>query len=140
MLRTSVELAKKARNEFWAKAQAIHPERLRPLVAASVGPAGDNVVLWTGATDPNTAVHHLPDDEIISTYYRRKLHALCRAKPDLLALETLPGLREARLALSALAEVAPELAKLGVRVPPAWISFKCSYALCWNGTQTPDHN
>lgn len=136
VLRTSVELAKKARNEFWAKAQAIHPERLRPLVAASVGPAGDNVASWTGATDPNS---HLPND-IISTYYRRKLHALCRAKPDLLALETLPGLREARLALSALAEVAPELAKLGVRVPPAWVTFVCSYALCWNGTQTPDHN
>ena len=130
VLRTSVELAKKARNEFWAKAQATNPERLRPLVAASVGPAGDNVVLWTGATDPTTAVHDLPD-EIILLYYRRKLHALCRAKPDLLALETLPGLREARLALSALADVAPELAKLGVGVPPAWISFICTYALCW---------
>ena len=82
--------------------------RLRPLVAASVGPAGDNLALWTGATDPKTAVHDLPD-EIVSRYYRRKLLALCRAKPDLLGFETLPSLHEARLALSALSEVAPEL-------------------------------
>ena len=114
VLRTSVELAKKARYEFWKDQPA--SARMRPLVAASVGPAGDNIVAWTGATDENTNVHDLPD-EVISLYYERKLTALARAKPDLVALETLPGLREARLALAALDKVAPAL--------PCWVSFIC---------------
>ena len=53
-------------------------------------------------------MHDLPD-EVVSRYYRRKLLALCRARPDLLAFESLPSLHEARLALSALSQVAPEL-------------------------------
>ena len=89
VLRTSVELAKKARNDFWSSspASALHGgvARLRPLVAASVGPAGDNVALWMAATEPTTAVHGLPD-EVVSRYYRRKLLALCRARPELLTL------------------------------------------------------
>lgn len=126
VLRTSVELAKKARDDFWtATSSGSSVGRLRPLVAASVGPAGDNVALWTGTTDPTTAVYDLPD-EVVSLYYRRKLLALCRAKPDLLALETLPGLREARLALSALSDVALELAKLSIAVPPVWVSLICT--------------
>ena len=85
VLRTSVELAKKARNDFWN--QAVHGggARLRPLVAATVGPARDNVALWTAATEPTAAEHGLPD-EVVSRYYRRKLLALCRARPELLTL------------------------------------------------------
>ena len=86
VLRTSVELAKKARNDFWSRSP-VHRggARLRPLVAATVGPAGDNVALWTAATEPTAAEHGLPD-EVVSRYYRRKLLALCRARPELLTL------------------------------------------------------
>ena len=89
---------------------------MKPLVAASCGPAGDNVATWSGATDPSTAVHTLPD-AVVARYYRRKIAALAAAEPDLVALETLPSLREARLAIGALASEAPQL--------PAWVSFIC---------------
>lgn len=125
VLRASVELAKKARNDFWAVAQSEQPGRLRPLVAASVGPAGDNTTVWSGATDPHRAVHDVPD-EVVSLYYRRQCLALSQAMPDLLAIETLPGLREARLALAALTDIAPDLAKHGLVVPPVWLSFICT--------------
>ena len=115
VLRTSVELAKKARHDFW-KASSDMGSRLRPLVAAAVGPAGDNLSVWTGATDAETSVHDVPD-EAVALYYRRKLAALEKSKPDLIALETIPSLREARLALAALEEVAPER--------PAWVAFIC---------------
>ena len=144
VLRASVELAKKARYDYWADvtrsagadkaydyADPDRPKlvgeaagRLRPLVAAAVGPAGDNLVPFTGATDASTNVHDLPD-EAVAQYYRRKIAALCKAKPDLLALETLPGLHEARLALQAMDDIAPDLAKLGIWTPPAWVSFIC---------------
>ena len=79
-------------------------------------------MLWTGATDPQTAVHDLPDD-VISLYYRRKCFALCKAMPDMIALETLPGLREARLALAALSDVEPDLGRLGLALPPFRLLF-----------------
>lgn len=117
VLRTTVELAKKARHEHErAQGDSAGAARLRPLVAASVGPAGDNITLWSGATDPNTNDHGLPD-AVVSQYYARKLGALALAKPDLVLLETLPSLREARLALAALDEAAPEL--------PAIVAFIC---------------
>lgn len=123
VLRASVELAKKARNEYWSAAQCDNG-RLRPLVAASVGAAGENVALrFVATTDPMSA--DVPD-AVASLYYRRKLVALCKAKPDLVAFEALPGKHEARIALDALAESAPELAKLGVAVPPVWISLYCT--------------
>lgn len=116
VLRTSVELAKKARADYWHSEGGGRTARLRPLVAASVGPAGDNIAIWTGATDAQTNVHDLAD-ETVSLYYRRKLEVLARANPDLIVMETLPGRREAKLALAALAEVAPDM--------PAVLAFIC---------------
>ena len=127
VLRASVELAKKARNDFWAELQASGSagDRLRPLVAASVGPVGDNVAVWTGATDQSSAVHDVSDNVALQ-YYRRKLFSLCKAMPDLIALETLPSMREARIALQALSDVGPELAKHGLCTPPSWVAFICT--------------
>ena len=154
ILRASVELAKKARNDFWTelKESGNPTGRPRPLVAASVGPVGDNTVPFTGATDPSTSVHSVPDD-VAAVYYQRKLLSLCKAMPDLLAIETLPSLREARVALGALREIAPELARHGLSVPPCWVSFICrdeaataagddfgeAVADLWRGEHNPAH-
>ena len=54
-LRASVEIAKLAVQEFWAEAANRENGRLKPLVAGAVGPAGDNLALWTGATDVETS-------------------------------------------------------------------------------------
>lgn len=133
VLRAAVELAKQSRHLYWTEltqgnyAEAQVGDRLRPLVAASIGPAGDHLNAFTGPSDPNTCVRaeDMPD-EAVSAYYSRKISALCKAKPDLLAFETLPSLYEARLALAALDAVAPELEqKHGLVAPPAWVSFIC---------------
>ena len=129
-LRASVELAKQSRYLFWNEltqgnyAETKVGDRLRPLVAAAIGPAGDNLHAFTGATDANTNVHDMPEEDV-RLYYSRKIVSLCKAKPDLLAFETLPGIHEASIALAALDAAAPELAKLGIRTPPAWVSFIC---------------
>ena len=116
VLRASVELAKQARYIFWSdESNQQPPGRLRPLVAASVGPVGETVA-YTGATDPATSSHTICDDET-SEYYRRKVTSLALAKPDLLAFESLPSMREAMLAIDALREAAPSV--------PAIVSFLC---------------
>ena len=114
-LRLSVELAMTERDDFWDREEN-RVDRIRPLVAASLGPAGDNITLWSGATDPDTANHSLPDATILD-YYSRKISALSLAGPDLFALESLPSSREACLALDALAETAPDA--------PTWVTFIC---------------
>ena len=118
VLRTSVELAKMVRHQHMSGqgSQAHAVTSPRPLVAASVGPAGDNIVMWTGATDAQTNAHGVADADV-SLYYSRKISDLAIAKPDLVLLETLPGIREARLALAAHQEAAPQL--------PAIVSFIC---------------
>lgn len=116
-LRASVELAQKERDLFW-KGKKAGNGRLRPLVAASVGPAGDNLCIWAGATDPNTSGSRLAlEDDVVSSYYVRKIGALSCSNPDIIAIETLPTLAEARLALAAAASVSPDLR--------LWISFIC---------------
>ena len=71
-LRTSVELAKQARDAFWTEGPtARRAGRLRPLVAASVGPAGDWLQLGTAdtATDAaDAAVHALSDEQAAPRY------------------------------------------------------------------------
>lgn len=106
VLRASVELAKRAAVEFWRDEDNRTPGRLRPIVAASVGP-----VAW------NLSAHDCADDAAVSLHYQRKLAAIALSKPDLVALRTISGIREASLALGALAEVAPSL--------PATLTFLC---------------
>ena len=53
VLRASVELAKQTRYQFWQDERNRAPGRLRPLVAASVGPSGDSLA-FVGASDPST--------------------------------------------------------------------------------------
>lgn len=124
LLIKSVKLAKESRDKFWERTAVKSNEckkenRLRPVVAASVGPAGDNLQTFTGATDPNTvtSAEDFDDTHRVEQYYRRKLTSLVAAEPDLIALETLPSVQEALIALEVLAEVGPEM--------PAWVSFIC---------------
>ncbi|MFZ1831126.1 MAG: homocysteine S-methyltransferase, partial [Candidatus Competibacteraceae bacterium] len=95
MLQRSVQLAVEARDTFWQD-EANHPGRLRPLVAASIGPYG--AFLADGSEyrgDYSLSAAELMD------FHRPRLAALLDAGPDLLACETLPSLTEA-LALARL--------------------------------------
>lgn len=108
MLQRSVQLAVEARDTFW-RDEANHPGRLRPLVAASIGPYG--AFLADGSEyrgDYSLSTAELMD------FHRPRLAALLEAGPDLLACETLPSLTEA-LALARLLTEFPSAS--------AWISF-----------------
>jgi homocysteine S-methyltransferase len=110
LLRRSVALAREARDQFWSE-EANRAGRLRPLVAASVGPYG--AFLADGSE--YTGDYGLDVRELTS-FHRRRWHILSESGPELLACETIPSAVEAR-ALARLSAETPEM--------PAWFSFSC---------------
>jgi homocysteine S-methyltransferase len=109
VLRLSVRLAQEAREQFWESWPAA--DRLRPLVAASIGCYG--AFLHDGSEyrgDYGLSVRQLID------WHEPRMEILAATQADLLACETIPCLAEAE-ALVRLLEVTPNV--------PAWISFSC---------------
>lgn len=124
LLRLSVSLAKAVRDGFWTESDR-DPARLRPLVAASIGPYGAYLAdgsEYTGGYDR--------DEAGLAAFHRERMRTLLDAGPDLLACETIPSLTEARALVTVLAEHGD------VR---AWVSFSCRDAarLC-DGTPFVD--
>jgi len=110
MIRLAVQLAVDARDEFWAD-HANREGRLRPLVAASIGPYGAFLAdgsEYTGDYDI--------DDEALHQFHRVRWSALAHSPADVLACETIPSAREAEVLLQLLGET-PGLW--------AWLSFSC---------------
>ncbi len=110
LLRLSTDLAIEARDSFWS-----HPPnrrgRLRPLVAASIGPYGAFLAdgsEYTGAYKIN--------DAALYEFHRERWPVLAESPADLLACETLPSLREARVLLQLLRETPGRW---------VWLSFSC---------------
>ena len=110
LMSNAVALAIDARDEFWADEPG-RSWRLRPLVAASVGPYG--AMLANGSEYRG---HYALDDFALAEFHRSRLRILAGSGADLLACETIPSLREARI----LAGLLPEFPALC-----AWISFSC---------------
>ncbi|WP_298406302.1 homocysteine S-methyltransferase [uncultured Chloroflexus sp.] len=108
LLQRSVELARAARDAFWAE-PANRVGRIRPLVAASIGPYG--AYLHDGSEYRGN--YGLSIAELID-FHRPRMAALANAEPDLFACETIPCGEEAR----ALVALLPEFPHL-----TAWISF-----------------
>lgn len=107
LLELSVELVRQARDEVLAEGV---PGPL--LVAASVGPYG--AILHDGSEYRGRyGVSH----DALVRFHAERLEVLLAANPDLLAVETIPDVDEARAVAQALADV-------GAGVP-AWISFSC---------------
>jgi homocysteine S-methyltransferase len=106
LLALSVELVREARAVVDAEGVS-HPM----LVAASVGPYG--ATLHDGSEYRGRyGVAH----EDLVAFHRARIEVLVGAGPDLLAIETVPDLEEARAILDALD---------GADVP-AWMSFSCA--------------
>ncbi len=113
LMRQAVQLAVKARDDFWHGLNADQQSRRpRPLVAASVGPYG--AMLADGSEYRG---HYDLDENELMAFHRPRLEVLLDAGADLLACETLPCLSEAR-ALARLMDAHPGAC--------GWISFSCS--------------
>jgi homocysteine S-methyltransferase len=110
VINDSVRLAVDARDEFWSEPANRH-RRLRPLVAASVGPYGAFLAdgsEYTGRYDI--------DDEDLLAFHRDRWHLLADSQADLLACETIPSRPEADVLMQLLHETPDRW---------AWLSFSC---------------
>ena len=110
LMREAVALAIAAREEFWADRRH-HAGRLRPLIAASVGPYG--AMLADGSEYRG---HYGVSERALAEFHRPRLDVLIESGADLLACETIPCLREA-IVLARLLEDYPSIT--------AWVSFSC---------------
>jgi homocysteine S-methyltransferase len=110
LMRRAVRLAIEARDDFWAD-HANRIGRRRPLIAASIGPYG--AMLADGSEYRG---HYPVSDGELCDFHRRRLALLAGSGADLLAFETIPCLREARV-LGRLLEEFPQMT--------AWLCFSC---------------
>lgn len=110
LLQRSVALAREARDTFWQRDEGA-AMRLRPLVAASVGPYGAYL-----ANGSEYSGDYGLDEDALVDFHRERWRPLAAAGPDLMACETIPSGMEAR----ALARLIPETPDM-----PAWVSFSC---------------
>jgi homocysteine S-methyltransferase len=109
LMQSAVTLAVEARDAMCATA---HKDAgPRPLVAASIGPYG--AMLADGSEYRG---HYAIDDAALADFHRPRLWALADAAADLLAFETIPSLREARVLATLLRELPGQC---------AWVSFSC---------------
>ncbi len=109
-LRRAVRLAVEARDAFWSD-PANRVGRLRPLVAASIGPYG--AFLADGSEYRGD--YGIGDEELYA-FHERRWRILAASEADLIACETVPSLPEARALLRLLSETSDRW---------AWISFSC---------------
>ena len=110
VIRRSVSVAQEARDLFWNDSQN-HPGRLRPLIAASIGPYG--AFLHDGSEYRG---NYGVSQQTLKDFHRDRLAVLAASGADLLACESIPSLLEAEALLDLLADFP---------LPPAWISFTC---------------
>ncbi|HET9756853.1 MAG TPA: homocysteine S-methyltransferase [Candidatus Limnocylindrales bacterium] len=105
-IRSSVELAKRARDRFAAEAGGDSGL----LVAGSVGPYG--AMLADGSEYRGD---YDPGDAALRDVHGPRIEALLDAGADILAIETIPTLREARVLVDLVAESGAT----------AWLSYQC---------------
>lgn len=98
LLHLAVDLVVEARDAFWAQMDGDN-RRLRPLVAASIGPYGAYLAdgsEYTGRYDL--------DESGLRAFHHDRWHLLAQTQADLLACETIPSFAEARVLASLLAD------------------------------------
>lgn len=110
LIKKSVRLAIEARDDFWAN-EASRAGRLKPFVAASVGPYG--AFLADGSEYRGN--YGLTEQQLMD-FHRPRMQALIEAEADILACETIPCLVEAQ----ALVKLLEQYQSI-----QAWISFSC---------------
>lgn len=114
LIQRSVQIAKKARDDFW-KSEANKERRPQPIVAASVGPYG----AYLADGSEYRGDYKITEKELID-FHRPRMRELIEAGADILACETIPCLLEAEAIVKLLREFP------GVY---CWISFSAKNAL-----------
>lgn len=111
LLRGAVRMAVEERDAFWAHDRRRADGRLRPLVAASVGPYG----AWLADGSEYRGDYGLAEGAL-ADWHRERWRILAASDADLLACETIPSLPEVRA-----------LVRLFGETPGArgWISLQC---------------
>lgn len=110
LIQKSVTLARDARDEFWAE-ERNRKGRLKPFVAASVGPYG----AYLADGSEYRGQYGLSENDLME-FHRPRMKALIDAEPDILACETVPSLIEAQALVTLLEEF---------QNIEAWVSFSC---------------
>ena len=108
LMRLSVRLAIEARDEFWAQ-PGNRTNRMRPLIAASVGPYG--AYLADGSEYRGNYGLNMTE---LMDFHRPRLSVLAETEADLIACESIPSFIEAQALTHLLSEFPQRL---------AWISF-----------------
>lgn len=110
LMRLSVDLALEARDAFWSEDE-LRRGRLRPLVAASIGPFG--------ACRHDGSEYHgnygVGRRELLD-FHRERMDLLADTPADLFAFETIPSQLEAEVLIELLADYPGRY---------AWLSFSC---------------
>jgi homocysteine S-methyltransferase len=110
LMQLSVDLAVLAREAFWSSYDN-HLGRLRPLVAASIGPYGA-CLADGGEYHGNYGL----DKKALIEFHRPRMAELAHSDADLLAFETIPSKLEAEALIELMAEFPQR---------KAWLSFSC---------------
>lgn len=110
MLQQGVALACRARDDFWSH-EGNRPGRMKPLVAASMGPFG--ACLHDGSEYHGNYTASWTE---VESFHRARLDVLTACGADVLAFETIPSLQEAEILLDLLAAHPNQ---------SAWLSFSC---------------
>ena len=110
LIKLSVDIALLARETFWSDYHRRHG-RLRPLVAASIGPYG--ACLADGSEYHGN--YGVGKEELLE-FHRPRMELLAATGADLFAFETIPSRLEAEVLLELLAEFPDRT---------AWLSFSC---------------
>jgi len=110
LMRLSVHLAVLARESFWAQ-KPNRSNRIRPLVAASIGPYGAS--LHDGSEYHGN--YGLSRQQLLD-FHRPRMKVLADTQADLFAFETIPSLLEAEVLLELLRDFPGR---------SAWLSFSC---------------
>lgn len=107
LIKLSINIAKDTRDEFWKINKK--ENRIKPLVAASIGPYGAYL-----ADGSEYSGNYKISDEKLKEFHKERLELILEEKPDLLAIETIPILKEVKL----IVEVLKELENI-----PTWVCF-----------------
>jgi homocysteine S-methyltransferase len=110
IIRQSMAIARAARDRFWSEPEN-RKKRLKPLIAASIGPYG--AYLHDGS---EYLGHYGLNSSQLKDFHRARLAILLDCSPDVIAFESFPSQLEAEAVVDLLSEF-PKAT--------AWISFTC---------------